>query len=153
MELPVTVMTNLVLDSGTKRLLELASDPHRNDDDIQTILSIINTLAPKLLDGLTEANCRNIARGLEIRSYQRDEVLFRQGDPPDAYYTIIRGAVSIYARSNDDTNGEETCRDGKFLCQLPPGASFGELSFNANGKHSRGMPGSFPMALMDKARL
>ena len=129
-------MTNLILDSRTKRLLELASEPHRNDDDIQTILSIINTFAPKLLDGLTEANCRNIAKGLEIRSYQRDEVLFRQGDPPDAYYTVIRGAVSIYAQSLDDNNGEQKCRDGKFLCQLPPGASFGELSFNANGKHS-----------------
>lgn len=129
-------MTNFILDCGTKRLLELASEPYRSDDDIQTILSIVNTLAPKLLDGLTEVNCRNIAKGLEIRCYQRDKVLFQQGDPPDAYYTVIRGAVSIYARSEEHANGGQTCRDGKFLCQLPPGASFGELSFNANGKHS-----------------
>ena len=127
---------DLILDSGTKRLLEIGSEPHRSDDDIQTILSIVNTLAPRLLDGLTQANCQNIAKGLEIRCYQRDEVLFRQGDPPDAYYTVVRGAVSIYARSEDNVNGETTCRDGKLLCQLPPGASFGELSFNANGKHS-----------------
>ena len=126
--------TNLILDAVTKRLLALASEPCRSDDDLQTILSIVNTLAPKLLDGLTDENCKNLIKGMEIRCYQRDEVLFRQGDPPDAYYTVIRGAVSIYAHL--DADGEETCRNGKFLCQLPPGASFGELSFNANGKHS-----------------
>jgi CRP-like cAMP-binding protein len=138
-------MTNLILESGTKRLLDLTSNPYRSDDDVQTILSIINTLAPNLLGGLTEANCSKIAKGAEIRCYQRDQVLFRQGDSPDAYYTVIRGAVSIYARSgdarittSDATGGGSigTCRDGKFLCQLPPGASFGELSFNANGMHS-----------------
>ena len=129
--------TNLTLDSGTKRLLELASEPYSSDEDIQTILSIINTVAPSLLDGLTEGSCNRIARGLEVRCYPRNEVLFRQGDPPDAYYTVIRGAVSIYALSGDSSACSTTdAREGKFLCQLPPGSSFGELSFNANGMHS-----------------
>ena len=129
--------TNLTLDSGTKRLLELASEPYSSDEDIQTILSIINTVAPSLLDGLTEGSCNRIARGLEVRCYPRNEVLFRQGDPPDAYYTVIRGAVSIYALSGDSSACSADAREGKFLCQLPPGSSFGELSFNANGIHSR----------------
>lgn len=68
--------TNLTLDSGTKRLLELASEPYRSD--VQTILSIVNTVAPNLLDGLTEGSCNRIARGLEVR-YPSDEVLFRKG--------------------------------------------------------------------------
>lgn len=140
-------MANLILDSGTKRLLELASssEPNLSDEDVHTILSIVNTVAPKLLDGLTEGSCNRIARGLEVRCYPRDEVLFRQGDPPDAYYTVVRGAVSIYAISGDsstpcidDEGGgcSDEGREGNILCQLPPGSSFGELSFNENGIHS-----------------
>ena len=67
----------LTLDSGTKRLLELASEPYRSD--VQTILSIVNTVAPNLLDGLTEGSCNRIARSLEVRCCPSDEVLFRKG--------------------------------------------------------------------------
>ena len=134
--------SSLVLDNGTKRLLDLTRQPgpFRTDDDVHNILAIVNAKAPKLLDGLTEANCLKIARELEIRCYEKDQVVFRQGDPPDCYYTVIRGTASIYALNNKNSGAEEQKhgRDvyGKFLVQLPPGSSFGELSFNANGKHS-----------------
>ena len=37
----------------------------------------------------------------------------------------------------DDSPDSANVRDGKFLVQLPPGASFGELSFNADYNHSK----------------
>jgi hypothetical protein len=71
-----------------------------------------------------------------LKIYLRDEVVFHQGDEPDAYFTVIRGAVSIYAlnsslakggstdNSSDDLIAEEyNERDqyGIFIAQLPPG--------------------------------
>lgn len=141
-----TDTSSLVLDHETKRLLELCAQQYRSDDDIQEIQAVVNAKAPKLLDGLTESNCTKIAKDLQVRCYEKDQVVFCQNDPPDCYYTVIRGAVSIYALSNTtstgsnaDNNKESSDRNhyGKFLVQLPPGNGFGELSFNSNGKHSR----------------
>ena len=150
----------LTLDSGTKRLLELASEPYRSD--VQTILSIVNTVAPNLLDGMTEGSCNRIARSLEVR-YPSDEVLFRKGDPPDAYmyYTVIRGAVSIYALSGDSIRVHVVSvrlvpmlveRANSHVSCLPDPASASCLS-TPMAYTPQGMPGSFPMALMGKARL
>lgn len=69
--------------------------------------------------------------------YRKNDVVFLQGDEPDAYYTVIRGAVSIYFTKPDhrtpepcsslatreDLASAEYSRDqyGVFLLQLPPG--------------------------------
>ena len=87
------------------------------------------------------------AKRCHLKTYPKNDVVFLQGDEPDAYYVVIRGAVSIYAL---DTNAVKTkdCDDlvatengrsryGVFLLQLLPGECFGELSFNENGVHSR----------------
>ena len=116
----------------------------RSENDIDNIILVVMDKAPKLLDGLSSGNQRNLARHLTTRCYSQHEVLFRQGDDPDHYYTVLRGAVSIYALQSTDPTGamddspdSANVRDGKFLVQLPPGASFGELSFNADYNHSK----------------
>jgi len=88
--------------------------------------------APKLLDSLSDQNKDRIAKALYLRCYEKDEIVFHQNELPDAYYTVIRGAVSIYVHE-ENTHP----RSGKYLMQLPPGSSFGELSFNSDYKHSR----------------
>jgi hypothetical protein len=94
--------------ADTRRLLELTSSDggdkvdQRTDDAIDEIVSFMKRRAPWLLDGL-EGECkRRIARSCQTRRYAVDDVVFRQDDPPDAYYTVIRGAVSIYARRTND---------------------------------------------------
>jgi len=65
---------------------------------------------------------------LEIRTYVNDEVVFLQNAPPDAYYTVLRGAVSIYALVKDVTHSAQDMvvnkrlQYGKFLVQLRNGA-------------------------------
>ena len=129
---------NLILDSGTKRLIDLTSRPpeQRSSESIEELISILQRKAPKLLDGLTETNKVQVAKQSELKIYLRDEVVFHQGDEPDAYFTVIRGAVSIYAlnsslakgstdksSSDDLIAGEYNGRDqyGIFIAQLPPG--------------------------------
>ena len=132
----------LILDSGTQRLIDLTEENIRSDDDVEEILSIVKEKAPKLLDGLAKSTEKKIAQQLFIKCYERDEVIFLQNDDPDAYYTVIRGAVSIYAQNSSTVSKESLSQPhrrqyGKFLLQVPPGESFGELSFNADHKHSK----------------
>ena len=137
---------NLILDSGSQRLLDLTSPPpsQRSPEAIEEILVILQRKARKLIDGLAEHNKVELAKHCQLKLYMRDDEVFLQGDEPDAYYTVMRGAVSIYALNSSfaksaDSNDHGGRRDnyGLFLVQVPPGESFGELSFNENGVHDR----------------
>ena len=81
-------------------------------------------------------------RQLLSRLYKKNEVVFLQNAYPDAYYTVLRGAVSIYGLSSSAVvTEEEKMNDnrlqyGKFLVQLTSGVGFGELSFNGDGNHT-----------------
>lgn len=91
---------------------------------------------------LPESNTRAIARSIEMRCYRNHDVVFAQNDPPDAYYMVLHGAVSIYALQTNATHSEEELRSnkrlkyGKFLVQLKRGAGFGELSFDKDYNHA-----------------
>ena len=89
-----------VVDDSTKRLLELTSTKERNEDSVDEIINLVNEKAPKVFEGLSNCNKVAIAKSLYLKCYEFDEVVFRQGDLPDAYYTVIRGAVSLYAHSS-----------------------------------------------------
>lgn len=91
--------TCCIVDDSTRRLIDLTNKDERSEDDIHEIISLVNEKAPKLLEGLGHVNKENIAKSLFLKCCTYDEVIFRQGDPPDAYYTVIRGAVSIYAHN------------------------------------------------------
>jgi len=86
------------------------------------------------------SNLRQIARTLEIRCFTNDTVVFLQNAPPDAYYIVLHGAVSIYFKhptAERDMTMPEARRDyGKFLVQLKKPAGFGELSFQSDFNHT-----------------
>jgi len=137
------------MDSDTKRLLELTTndDNTNRTDAVDEIINIIQLKSPKLLDGLSETNKQNIALACQVKLYAYDDVVFNQGDAPDAYYTVLRGTVSIYVKHNDTDTSQNGGGDnddahqsrnsyGKFITTLSPSDSFGELSFNADGDHS-----------------
>ena len=131
------------MDPDTKRLLELTTNDNNTNrtDAIDEIINIIQLKSPKLLDGLNETNKQNIALACQVKLYSYDDVVFHQGDAPDAYYTVLRGTVSIYVKRNETSQNHDghhgsRSRHGKFITTLTPGDSFGELSFNADGNHS-----------------
>lgn len=85
-----SLCNNLILDSGSQRLIELTSRESRDRDVVEEILSILQRKAPKLLDGLAESNKISIAKQCQLKMYLRNDIVFLQGDEPDAYYTVIR---------------------------------------------------------------
>ncbi|GMI36981.1 hypothetical protein TrCOL_g2519 [Triparma columacea] len=128
-------------DPKMEKLILLCSSPPQ-ERNVDEILRIVQEEAPNLLNGLAMSNNRNIARHLEIKCYANDEVVFLQNAYPDAYYTVLRGAVSIYAimkgvkHSAEDLAINNRLQYGKFLVQLRNGAGFGELSFNGDLNHT-----------------
>lgn len=134
------------MDPDTKQLLELTTnnDTANRTDVVDEIINIIQQKSPKLLEGLNETNKQNIALACQVKLYAYDDVVFHQGDAPDAYYTVLRGTVSIYVKRketlspNGGDNDAHQSRNwyGKLITNLSPGDSFGELSFNADGNHS-----------------
>jgi|AntRauTorckE5430_2_1112549.scaffolds.fasta_scaffold04819_2 CRP-like cAMP-binding protein len=91
----------LDVDESTRRLMELTSQQIRNEDDIDEIITLIQEKAPKLLDALSDANKEKIALHCFLKTYGKNKAVFHQGDVPDTYYTILRGAVSIFTKTSD----------------------------------------------------
>jgi len=158
----VLVAMKLIIDEQTETLISLTRESIANRK-LDQIIAILNVKCSKLLEGLCKRRANNVVSKLKLRCYRRDEVVFAQDAEPDAFYTVIRGAVSIYARNSTAVNStheenldqnelsldskrkeieppiniDRSEKFGRFLVQLPPGSSFGELSFNADGNHSK----------------
>ena len=129
-----------LIDEYTNRLLELTSTAYRTEEEIDEIIHIVQNWIdlPSLLDGLPYANKKGIARELYLKCYNYDEAIFLQNDVPDAYYTVVSGAVSIYSNSNlkqdekinisealkSGDEGDDSYREqfGRFLVQITSGA-------------------------------
>jgi len=120
--------TTYIVDDKTKRLMELTQQVDGNDrmKDLHEIISIVNLKLPKLFDGLTDTNREIIANVLQIKCYAREEIVFSQNDLPDAYYSVVRGAVSLYVLRPSSVAANKSVREnyGKLLAQLPPGCEF-----------------------------
>ena len=122
--------TTYIVDEKTKRLMELTQvDGNDRMKDLHEIISIVNLKLPKLFDGLSDTNREKIANALQIKCYAREEIVFLQNDLPDAYYSVVRGAVSLYvlrpsivAANKAAYIGHTREKYGKLLTQLPPGS-------------------------------
>jgi CRP/FNR family cyclic AMP-dependent transcriptional regulator len=70
--------------------------------------------------GLDAASLGSVGRGMRSRRFRRGEVIFHQGDPGDALFIVMAGAIKIMLPSE---TGDEA-----ILATLRPGDVFGELA-------------------------
>src|SRR4051794_6862828 len=76
--------------------------------------------AVPLFGGLDSAGLDNLVRGMRIRRFRRGETVFHVGDPGDALFIVMTGAIKITLPA--DTGDEAV------LATLRPGDFFGELA-------------------------
>jgi CRP/FNR family cyclic AMP-dependent transcriptional regulator len=84
--------------------------------------------ATPLLARLPDADIRALARMGQIRSFRAGEVIFREGDPGDALYSIVEGRVRITMLS--PVGSEAT------LALLGPGECVGDMALLDGGPRS-----------------
>jgi CRP/FNR family cyclic AMP-dependent transcriptional regulator len=76
--------------------------------------------AVPLFGGLDSAGLDNLVRGMRIRRFRRGETVFHVGDPGDALFIVMTGAIKITLPAD---TGDEA-----ILATLRPGDFFGELA-------------------------
>ena len=68
---------------------------------------------------------KEICRQIYMKSLERGEIIFKQGDEGDAYYFILRGSVDLYMYDVDTQTGKIKL---KYLATMLAGNGFGELA-------------------------
>lgn len=76
--------------------------------------------AVPLFAGLDEDGLASLVRGMRVRRFRRGETVFHLGDPGDALFIVMSGAIKITLPAD---TGEEA-----ILATLRPGDFFGELA-------------------------
>lgn len=76
--------------------------------------------AVPLFAGLDEDGLAGLVRGMRVRRFRRGETVFHLGDPGDALFIVMSGAIKITLPAD---TGEEA-----ILATLRPGDFFGELA-------------------------
>ena len=78
--------------------------------------------------GLTESQLDFVAVRSRLAEFEKDELIYSQGDPPDAFYGLISGRIRVFVKS---AGGKET-----ILEVLHRGDYFGTISLLTNEPHS-----------------
>src|SRR4029077_16381094 len=76
--------------------------------------------AVPFFSGLDAASLDRVTRGMRTRRFRRGEVIFHLGDPGDALFIVVSGAIKIMLPSD---TGDEA-----ILATLRAGDVFGELA-------------------------
>lgn len=87
--------------------------------DSSLIIKILKQL--DLFKGLNEADHSEILKRMTLEYYPKNHVIFREGDPGDAFYAIKRGMVRIF----HDAAGQKPVED---VAMLSDGDFFGEMA-------------------------
>jgi hypothetical protein len=60
-----------------------------------------------------------------MKTYEKGEVIFKQGDEGESYYFVLRGTIDLFIYDVDQLNGQIKL---KHLTSILPGSGFGELA-------------------------
>ncbi len=74
----------------------------------------------RMFSDLPSAEIEAIAEGCSLRTLQKDEMLFREGDKADGFYVLQTGRISIFRLTPD---GRE-----QIICMFGPSESFAEAA-------------------------
>ena len=99
---------------------------------------LLATIEP--FSGLEERELEQVAQVAVPRSYDRGEVIFREGDSGDTCYVVRSGSVSIQREHMDGRT--------LALAELRPGAIFGELAMFGRETRSATAEALEPTALL-----
>ncbi len=105
---------------------------------------VITLRAMPLFAELSEADLTTLAEELRVREYQRDEIIFRQGDPNREIYLVLKGKVRVYKIS---PGGEETT-----IAILSTNDVIGELAALDNQPRSATAKAIGPVTLLTLAQ-
>src|SRR4051794_35236731 len=100
--------------------------------------------AVPVLEGIPEADLRELARVLRRRVLPAGELLWREGDEAQAMVVIVDGRVSISVRLPGDRAAE--------LTTAGPGEVLGEIPLLDGGRHSASARASEPTTLLSLSR-
>ena len=81
-----------------------------------------------------------LANRLRVQKYDRHDIIFRRGDPGDAFYIIVQGWVNAFVTSQEG--------DTIVLNQFGSGDSFGEMALLDNKPRSAGIMALTPLQLL-----
>lgn len=117
-----------VLPGSSARVLKLGADAFRRviaeSDMVSSEIARVarkraaSDLLPTLVQGMSEPELNDRLPGFSRQVFEPAEVILREGDPPDRFYLLVRGAVVVSQR---DTNGND-----QVVGHLSPGNYFGE---------------------------
>ena len=107
------------------KLIQAEPSVQRLIDEAYVLRVLQTYLGPDLA---TEA-FEEVAKKAELKTFQKDEVILRAGDPGDGFYLIRSGSVKI---SKGSTEGKEYV-----ITYLPAGAYFGEIALLASIRGTR----------------
>lgn len=85
--------------------------------DIENVLPFLNKIS--ILAGLSDKQLYRLFRLLETVSYDRDEVVFEQGEEPSHIYIIKSGKIKLFVKSEEGSLE---------LIEFGQGRCFGEAS-------------------------
>lgn len=90
----------------------MSTDPRFGNLDLRSI---------SLFEGMDDVALANVAERLEIQWLASGTNLFDQGDPPDALYILLSGALSVFRESTDQ-------EPPRWMGQVRAGETVGEMA-------------------------
>ena len=96
----------------------------RKDDELFELMRLTSNFKVSESFKMTKTH-KEICRQIFMKTLERGEIIFKQGDEGDAYYFILRGSVDLYMYDVDAQSGKIKL---KYLATMLAGNGFGELA-------------------------
>lgn len=81
-----------------------------SSEDTSTILNILKQIP--LLEELNEDDHKEIIKRITLEFFPKDYMVFKEGDPGDAFFIIKKGMVRVYHENDDPTEEKDVAALG-----------------------------------------